>query len=338
MQRERKHVIETLNRCREWCVECRFFERAFGASLAVGILGAVVYLFLFAPPRGFETPTVIKVPSGKPVVSIAADLEKQQVIQSRFWFTLSLLVSGRNANAIAGNYYFPHPQNVFTVAHRIASGDYELTPVKVTLPEGATISEMAQILEDRLGTFDAETFLSLTEGKEGYLFPDTYYFLPAEDPETVVQALQENFFAKIETLQEDLTTFGKPLSDVITMASLLEEEARTLQSRQIIAGILWKRIEKGMRLQVDAVFPYIIGKNTFEVTRADLAVDSPYNTYRYEGLPLGPISNPGLSSIEAAITPVETPYLYYLSDMQGRFHWSRTYEEHLRKRDLYLGS
>ena len=122
------------------------------------------------------------------------------------------------------------------------------------------------------------------------------------------------------------------------MASLLEEEARTTRSRQIISGILWKRIERGMRLQVDAVFPYILGKNTFELTLDDLAVDSPYNTYRYAGLPLGPISNPGLDSLRAALHPVQTPYLYYLSDKNGVFHWSRTYEEHLKKKKLYLGT
>ena len=338
MERRKEHVIETLNRCREWCVECKVFDRAFLAALAAGLLGGIAYVLVFAPPSTFVTPDVVAIQSGSSLSSIARELERLEVIRSRFWFTATVVALGGEKGAVAGNYFFAHPQNVFTVAFRVASGAYELTPVKVTFPEGATALEMAEILEKRLGTFDRDRFLALVDGKEGYLFPDTYYFLPGETAETVALALQENFFQHIAVLEQEIIGFGKPLTEVVTMASLLEEEARTYRSRQVISGILWKRLEKGMRLQVDAVFPYIMGKNTFEVTRADLAVNSPYNTYVYTGLPIGPISNPGLESIKAAVSPVTTPYWYYLSDRQGRLHWSRTYEEHLQKKGLYLGS
>ena len=121
------------------------------------------------------------------------------------------------------------------------------------------------------------------------------------------------------------------------MASLLEEEAATLEDRQIIAGILWRRMAAGMPLQVDAVFPYIIGKNSFELTTNDLKTDSPYNTYTNRGLPPGPITNPGLDSILAAVTPQKTSYVYYLSDHDGNFHYSTTYEQHLQAKAKYLG-
>jgi len=120
------------------------------------------------------------------------------------------------------------------------------------------------------------------------------------------------------------------------MASLLEEEARALETRRIIAGILWNRIKLGMLLQVDAVFPYIIGKNTYEVTLDELQVDSPYNTYKYPGLPVGPISNPGLSAIKASVTPIESKYLFYLSDKAGRMYYAENFEKHKENRIMYL--
>ena len=137
-------------------------------------------------------------------------------------------------------------------------------------------------------------------------------------------------------MQEALKKSGKTLREVVIMASLLEKEAAKTEDRRMVAGILWKRISIGMPLQVDAVFPYIIGKNTFDLTRADLKVDSPYNTYKYKGLPVGPIANPGLDSMVAAMTPVKSNYIFYLTDMQSKFHFSVTYAQHLANQKKYL--
>jgi len=120
------------------------------------------------------------------------------------------------------------------------------------------------------------------------------------------------------------------------MASLLEEEARTLETRRMISGILWHRIDIDMPLQVDAVFPYILGKNTYEVTLEELKIDSPYNTYKYKGLPFGPISNPGLSSLSAAANPIENDNIFYLADVKGNTYYSKTFDEHKRKKSLYV--
>ena len=139
----------------------------------------------------------------------------------------------------------------------------------------------------------------------------------------------ENFNVKITPeLNAAVAESGRDFSDIVIMASLIEKEAGSRKDAEIISGILWKRIEIGMPLQVDAVFPYIIGKNTYEVTLQDLEVDSPYNTYKYPGLPIGPISNPGLVSIKAAINPQKTNYLYYLNDTNGVMHYATTFDEH----------
>jgi UPF0755 protein len=143
------------------------------------------------------------------------------------------------------------------------------------------------------------------------------------------------FLQKIETIS-GLATSTHSLKDSIIMASILENEARTTESRKIIAGILWKRLYLGMPLQVDSTFSYINGKNTYDLTLDDLKINSPYNTYLYKGLPPGPISNPGLDAINDAIYPTKTPYLYFLSSKSGDMYYAKTFEEHKRNKELYL--
>ena len=120
------------------------------------------------------------------------------------------------------------------------------------------------------------------------------------------------------------------------MASLIEKEASGEKDRNIVSGILWKRIEKGIPLQVDAPFLYILGKESSELTKSDLSINSPFNTYKYKGLTPSPIGNPGLDSIKAAINPEDSPYLYYLHDAEGNIHYARTYSEHQKNIRTYL--
>jgi UPF0755 protein len=148
--------------------------------------------------------------------------------------------------------------------------------------------------------------------------------------------MEQNFYHRIEPLEGLIADFGKPLDEVLTMASLLEKEARTPVSRRTIAGILWNRIDANMPLQVDAVFGYIKKGDIYSPKFSDLKVDSPYNTYKYKGLPPGPIANPSLASIRAAVTPIESSYLFYLSDRGGRMHYSTAYSQHLRYKRMYL--
>lgn len=137
-------------------------------------------------------------------------------------------------------------------------------------------------------------------------------------------------------VQEAILKSGHSLDEILTMASILEKEANKTADRKKIAGVLWHRIDIGMPLQTDATFPYYLGRNTFEVTRTDLQTDHPYNTYTNKGLPPGPIGNPGLDSILAAAQPTKSNYIFFLSDRQGNFHYSVTYEGHLANKRRYL--
>ena len=147
--------------------------------------------------------------------------------------------------------------------------------------------------------------------------------------------MEDNFEAKINSLSAFATT-TRSKEDIIIMASILENETRTPEDRRIVSGILWKRLKLGMPLQVDASFVYVNGKNTYELTANDLKIDSPYNTYKYQGLPPGPIGNPGLDSILAALNPTTTKYLYFLSSLDGKMYYAQTFEQHKKNRELYL--
>jgi len=248
--------------------------------------------------------------------------------------SLAVLLNGQQ-KLVAGDYYFNQPISVYSVFSKLINGSFDLASVRVTIPEGSSMRQIAALLSSKLLHFSAADFMKYSPADEGYLFPDTYYFLPNEKAEAVIETMQKNFEDKIRTTALDIVAFGKPEKDVITMASILEGEARTPEDRRIISGILWKRIKIGMPLQVDVSIAYATGKSGNELTTADLKVESPYNTYTHKGLPPTPIGNPGLDAIEAAVTPTTTPYLYYLSDANGVIHYASTFAEHIKNRQLY---
>lgn len=291
--------------------------------------------FIAMPPKPFASQAIFTIEEGKTLNQIAGDLKENHYIRSKILFkvAVSTIYSGGN-KAVAGDYNFEKPVSVFSVAKRIVSGDFDLTPIRVTVPEGLNKFELASLLDTRIPNFNKEKFVSLAP--EGYLFPDTYFFPPNVTVEKIIKTMRDNFDIQIATLQEGITNFGKPTEDIIKMASIIETEARQFETRQIISDVLWKRLEIDMPLQVDVTFKYVNGKTTADLTLEDLAIDSPYNSYKYTGLPPTPIANPGLDSILAAITPKETKYFFFLSDEYGNMHYAATFEEHVKNKNTYL--
>lgn len=336
--RVRGHVVRVAGVCDEWCRQWRMYDRIFPATFLFGVLLYLVYFLVIAPPLDFPSATYLKIKDGQTLEETVAKLKEKHIIRFGFIFSELVTLSSSKNTVLPGEYFFPGPENVVTVARRLAHGDFELTPVKVTFPEGVTTKDMAKLLAQKIPDFDSDTFVQASATKEGFLFPDTYFFMPGAEAGTIIGALETNFRKHVASsdVEQQILSFNKPITDVVTMASLLEKESPPTNDRRIIAGILWKRIAMGMPLQVDAVFPYIIGKNSFNLTKTDLKTDSPYNTYKNKGLPPGPIANPGLDAILAAVTPIQTKYLYYLSDRQGNFHYSQTYAQHLANQRRYL--
>jgi len=315
-----------------------WYIKKYRQQVALGLilLASLSYIFTGMAPRDFPVGTIVKIEEGSSITNVVEQFKEEGLVRSASVLKTLLIMRPGTEGVLAGDYYFSEEKDVFKIASIISRGDYGLSPFSITIPEGATVVEAALIYERILGGFNAEKFVEMALPFEGYLFPDTYFFLPNVSEKEIINVMKDNFVVRIDEIREEIDAFGKSIKDVVIMASLIEEEARIHKTRRMVAGVLWNRIDIGMRLQVDAVFPYIIGKNTFEVSLEDLAFDSPYNTYKYAGLPHGPISNPGLSSLKATVTPIPSDYLFYLSDYDGNMHYARTFEQHKVNKNKYL--
>ena len=289
-----------------------------------------------APPADFPLPYHLTIERGQTLFSLSRELATAHVISSPRLFEVFIITLGSEKNLSEGEYYFDRPLNAFEIALRISGRQFGITKQKITFPEGFTNKQMALRLAQTFDSFDEGLFLTLAHEYEGYLFPDTYHFFPGVTPDVVVTALRQTFDNKTKSIATELEHGPRTKKDLIIMASIIEKEAAGDDDRAMISGILWKRLDQGLPLQVDAPFLYILGKESKELTKADLAINSPYNTYRYKGLPPTPIGNPGLASIEAALSPKDSPYLYYLHDARGSIHYARTYQEHLKNIKTHL--
>ena len=320
----------------------RNFNRSFvkhwkkNLTFMVAVLLVLVVIVVSQPPKEFPTERFdIHVLRGTTISSVADDLYSKQVITSPFLFKLSTIFFSKNRGVFAGDYRFTEKQNLIRIAFRMAKGHQGQPKVRIVIPEGTNVYDMAFIFLKNLSDFNAPRFVSLAQKYEGYLYPDTYYFLANAKPEEVILTMRNNFNLRIKTIEKEITAFKKPLNEIIIMASLVEKEAYADESRKIIAGILWKRIAKGMPLQVDAPFYYTTGRAggfTFD----DLKVDSPYNTYTNKGLPIAPISNPSIATILDTVTPLETPYWFYLTGKDGAMRYAATFDGHIENRNAYL--
>lgn len=316
----------------------RHLKRAGILLVVIMVLYGLVSLlnYLLLPPKSFPSSYRVTIDSGQSLFSISRELSDDGLIRSRRVFEMIMLTLGSDKTISRGEYYFEKPLGVIGVALRISGRDFGIDRTKVTFPEGFTNRQMAERLGSELHDFDTKLFLDLAKAHEGYLFPDTYHFMPWTTPESVMNTLRKTFDQKTRNLISDIEKSKHSLNDIIVMASLIEKEARGEEDRAFISGILWKRIEKGIPLQVDAPFLYILGKESSELTRSDLAIDSPFNTYKYKGLPPSPIGNPGLDSIKASLNPKESPYLYYLHDSEGQIYYAKTFTEHQANIRKYL--
>lgn len=272
------------------------------------------YVHFFSAPKSFPTGSLISIDDGASLRAISADFLQKKIIRSRVLFETLVMFFGDEDRIAAGDYLFEKKLSVFGVAKRISDNDQYLEPVKVTIPEGFNVSEISEAFASKLSRFNKERFLAKAKEKEGYLFPDTYFFLTSAKEGAVLDYMLDNFKKKTESLIDDIELSGRSEQEIITMASIIEGESKGSVDREIISGILWKRLKIKMPLQVD-VAPI---------------------TYKEKGLPEGPISNPGIKSIEAAIYPKSSPYLYYLHDKDGNVHYSSTYKGHLANINAYL--
>lgn len=301
---------------------------------AVLIPSGLFWYFALPPERVGDV--TVNIPEGDTVREIGYLLESKKVIRSHEVFQGIVRLRGVDTALPSGIFLFPSGESVFAVIDRLVTQKRGIERVRATIPEGLTTAQIAIELAKDLPEFDINTFTDLADAKGSYIFPDTYFFYTTATSGEVYQIMRENFQTKTAELRMEALASGKNWDDIVIMASLIEEEAVDDEDRKLVSGILWNRIKLGMRLQVDASFAYLLGKSSSEITETDLAMDSPYNTYRYAGLPPGPIAHPGLATIDAALHPTDTPYLYYLSDENGTMHYAKTFAEHKVNKEKYL--
>lgn len=292
----------------------------------------------------------VEVPRGATTDQIGSRLHDAGLVRSRWAFTAAARAKGVAGRLREGEYRLSPAMPLLEIVDILARGDVVLR--RVTIPEGYTAEQIVDTLTAAgIGTREGLTefvrhggdrfpyaFLRRAPGGslEGFLFPDTY-FIPRHLADREVVSLFLTRFADAVVPRWRETAPARSLFDVVIVASLIEREAKVSSERPLIAGVLYNRLAKGMRLEVDATVLYALGRHKDTVTLDDLAVDSPYNTYRHAGLPPGPIANPGLASITAALEPARTPYLFYVARADGSHVFSRTLTEHLIAIRKYRG-
>ena len=337
-------------------------SRIFGTLIVLVIVAGLVlsawFVFAISVPKKVKFEDKFVISKGEGVNQISQNLKDKGVIKNSFVFETYAFLKGVESKFQAASYDLPEVANIKRLVDILTTGqkgdEWELTVI-----EGLTVEEIADLLEEA-DKFESDEFLgaigyvrgdrinfssrydflkdkSKEVSLEGYLFPDTYRFFPDATIEDVVSKMLNNFDKKLTSkMREDIEKQDKIIFDIIIMASIIEREVRTEDDRPIVSGIFWNRFEAGRALQADSTVNYITGKKTPAVSLDDLQIDSAYNTYKYAGLTPGPISNPGIASIVAAIYPEDSEYWYFLTDKEGNVHYAEDFEKHVENKNKYL--
>ncbi len=291
-------------------------------------------------PAAPEKTVIIR--RGVSLAEISHNLAQERLIRSPLAFRLLVYLHGWQGQLQAGKFILSASMSARKIAQTLTKGRLDRW---FTVPEGWRREQIAALLQKQLA-FDGHRFLQLTQGKEGYLFPDSYLIPPYFDEAALVQLMEKNFRRRTATLwsQAQGKTLGQ--QEAVILASLVEREAKFAADRREVAAILLKRWRAGWPLQVDATIQYLKASQNCRqslncrwwpsLSHQDFKISSPYNTYLHSGLPPGPICNPSLAALKAVLTAPATENWYYLSDRQGHLHFARTISEHQRNIRRYL--
>ena len=288
---------------------------------------------------------------GEGIVSISENLKKENLIKSKYSFIFYNILKGRKNFIKAGNYVVSSSMSAIEISDKFFLGEVEKKII--TIIEGWKIEDIKDYLEKEKICL-SEEFLEIIEEDfsedfdflidkpktlniEGYLFPDTYEIDFNNSCREVILKMLNNFSKKLtEEMKRDIFKKEKTIFEIINVASLIEKEVKIVEDKKIVSGIIWRRLSIGMPLQIDATIIYLTNKRTTRISLEELKIDSLYNTYLYRGLPIGPISNPGIDSILSSIYPKETEFLFYLSTPEGETIFSKNLMEHNIAKAKYL--
>lgn len=315
--------------------------------VCIFILLIGIYYFAFRAELGFEGDKIFKVSKGMNFSQIAESLKVNGVIKNIFLFKLAGRIMNVDREIKVGKYLFHGKMSNLDIIKCLKTGESAMK-IDVTIPEGLTARIQAKIFARELG-IDSAKFMQLVFDKnfiqeqgieasslEGYLMPDTYQFYWQTDEEEIIQRLLEQF-RKVynDTLQRRAEILGLNINQVLTIASIVEGETRLDSEKATIAGVYYNRLKKRMLLQADPTIQYVLEDGPRLLKYKDLTIESPYNTYKYIGLPPTPINNPGKAAILAALYPEKHNYLYFVASGNGGHTFSKTYSEHLKNVNNY---
>ena len=310
---------------------------------AVAVAGSVVWGRVNEPYKGYDAAEqFVEIPQGAGASEIRRRLIDAKVIRDAFTFRAALRLTGRSQSLQAGEYRFDRPVSAVDVVEKIARGD--VYGRRITFPEGLTIRDMARIYESRefgkaadflKASGDASLIRDLdpeAPDLEGYLFPETYTLTRGTPASKLIALMVGRFRAAYpDELQARAREQGLTTRQVVTLASLIEKETGKGEERPLVAAVYRNRMTIGMGMQADPTIVYALqkaGRYDGNIRREDLAIDSPYNTYRHAGLPPGPIASPGGASLKAALDPADVKYLYFVSRNDGSHVFAETLAEH----------
>jgi UPF0755 protein len=324
--------------------------------LFVAVVGGAVFFGVFLwvritdPYRGYsDTELYVQVPTGAGTTEIGRALIDSGIVRDQMTFRAALYWTGASRMLKAGEYRFDRPMAAVAVVEKMARGDVYTR--RITFPEGRTIQEMAKIYEAQ-GFGPARDFVEAARDVslisdldpkaadlEGYLYPETYAIAHGTKASSLIQMMVARFKAVFgDDLRRAADARDVSVHDVVTLASLVEKETAKPDERPLVAAVYRNRLRIGMGMQADPTVVYALqkaGRYDGNIRRDDLQVDSPYNTYRFAGLPPGPIASPGKPSLEAAVAPADVPYLYFVSRNDGSHVFSATLDEHNRNVQRY---
>lgn len=316
----------------------RIVSKLFLILLFLIIVFGFKYLFNYVqlPPTDFPVNSQIIVPAGSTVQDVAKLVKDNNIVKSELAFFAYFTIFHDPSSVKASTYSFSQPLTLMQVAEELVKGNYSEGLIKFTHIEGERVEKIADQAIKILPKFDEAKFINLAKPHEGRLFPETYMIPVTYDEQKLLDLLLNTFSEKIKPLEAQIAGQKLTLDEVVILASIIEREANSKESKQIISGIIQNRLDNGMPLQLDASIEYILDKPLAELTAEDLKIDSPYNTYSHNGLPPTAIGNPGLEAIEAVLIPTKTDYLFYITGDDGNFYYAEDFDEHRKNIAKYL--
>ena len=303
--------------------------------LIVSIVFGIILFTFFVYKTNADFPTIFIVENGETLRSVADRLKEDGLLIGKEQFLISVYFIGGTIQK--GIYYLEEPKSVFTLASEFATGKNNLPNVKIRIPERLTVYEITDIFLEAFPYLHRETLLLLFLNNNGKLYPDTYYFprISKITEKNVINSITKNFDYKTKELFSNYNgSYSK--EELIRIASIIELEASDYEDRRKIAGVIFNRLVQGIPLQVDVSFYLINKKNTYTLSREDLKVDHPLNTYVNIGIPPFALTSPTIESIRATVDPVKHKYIFFLSDRFNNTYFSETLIEHNIKKQKYL--